>query len=77
MDDGVQAVEIEVNSMIGTAINKREAQIVLDVGLEKEHFKIEIKEIKGTELVLILNLYEQREEIHIPYRPIEEILAIE
>ncbi len=45
--------------------------------LEKEHFKIEIKEIKGTELVLILSLYEQKEEIHIPYRPIEEILAIE
>lgn len=32
-------LEIGGHSMIGTAINKREAQIVLDVGLEKEHFK--------------------------------------
>lgn len=38
MDKG-HKLEIGGHSMIGTAINKREAQIVLDVGLEKEHFK--------------------------------------
>jgi predicted transcriptional regulator len=45
--------------------------------MKKEHLNIEIKEIKGTALVLILKFQEKREEIQIPYRPIEGILAIE
>jgi predicted transcriptional regulator len=43
--------------------------------MESEHLKPVIEEIKGSGLVIILNYFDQAEEILIPYKPLEAILA--